>query len=164
MDEGASARTWLQFQVNELHTLGAAGFQVSNTPTSDAEPVIVFETLAGATLDPRHNEMRLFTWGNENCCLPREASSAVLIGRFDGLKAGDYLLFEDDRGHRDIVRLVDDAQVVTAGAIASPPLASPPVVLGPLTLVRWSEATPLHYEYCLGQAATSPPTKRRANG
>src|SRR5262245_30972920 len=158
MDEGASARTWLQFQVNEIHTLGAAGFQVSNTPTSDAEPVTVFETLAGATLDPRHNEMRLFTWGNENCCLPREAGSAVLIGRFDGLKAGDYLLFEDDRGHRDIVRLVDDAQVVTAGAIASPPLASPPVAVGPLTLVRWSDATPLHYEYCLGQAATSPLT------
>jgi Baseplate J-like protein len=186
MDEGASARTWLQFQVNEVHTLGPGGFQVSNAPTSDAEPVIVFETLAGATLDPRHNEMRLFTWGHENCCLPREATSAVLAGRFDALKAGDYLLFEDDRGHRDVVRLVDDAEIVAAGAIVSalsgsPPLTSPPLLTSPLlasrpltssllaspplaeaslTLVRWSEATPLHHEYCLGLAETSPPAPR----
>ena len=156
MDEGASARTLLQFQVDEIHTLGAAGFQVSTTPTSEVEPVVVFETLAEATLDPRHNEMRLFTWGNENCCLPREASSAVLVGRFDGLKAGDHLLFEDDRGHRDIVRLVADAETVATSAITSPPLAPPPVNAGPLTRVRWSDATPLHHEYCLGAAASSP--------
>jgi hypothetical protein len=140
--------------VAEVHTLAAAGFQVSNTPTSDVEPVVVFETLAPVTLDPRHNEMRLFTWGNENCCLPREAPSAVLVGRFDGLKAGDYLLFEDDRGHRDVVRLVADAEALTAGALTSPPLAT----ADPLTLVRWSEATPLGHEYCLGEAATSPPS------
>jgi Baseplate J-like protein len=165
MDEGASARTWLQFQVNDLHTLGGAGFQVSNAPTSDAERVIVFETLAGATLDPRHNEMRLFTWGNENCCLPREATSAVLVGRFDSLKAGDYLLFEDDRGHRDVVRLVADADIL-AGTMVSPPLTSPPGAEGPLTLVRWSEATPLQHEYCLGVTETSPPapaTRVRGN-
>jgi hypothetical protein len=162
MDEGASARTWLQFQVNELHTLGGAGLSVSNTPASDAEPVVVFETVAGATLDPRHNEMQLYTWGNENCCLPRDAVTAVLVGRFDGLRAGDYLLFEDDGGQRDVVRLVADAEVLAAGALASPPLSSPPEgpPAGRLTLLRWSEATPLQHEYCLAQAPTSPPTLR----
>jgi baseplate J-like protein len=157
MDEGASARTWLQFQVNQPHTLGTGGFQVSNTPTSDAEPVIVFETLTGATLDPRHNEMRLYTWGNEDCCLPREAVTALLVGRFEGLKAGDFLLFEDDRGQRDVVRLVADAQVGPAGALAPSP-GNP--AGDQLTLVRWSEATPLQHEYCLAEAPTSPPTPR----
>lgn len=162
MDEGAAAQSWLQFQVSELHTLGSAGFQVSNTPTSDAEPVIVFETAAGTILDPRHNEMRLYTWGNENCCLPRDAVTAVLVGRFDGLRAGDYLLFEDDGGQRDVVRLVADAEVLAAGAVASPPLSSPPegLAAGRLTLVRWSDATPLRHEYCLAEAPTSPPTPR----
>jgi predicted phage baseplate assembly protein len=155
----------VQFQVNEAHTLGGAGFQVSNAPRSDAEPVIVFETLAGATLDPRHNEMRLYTWGHEKCCLPREATRAVLVGRLDGLKAGDYVMFEDDRGQRDVVRLVADAEIVTADAIASPPLTSPPATEGALTLVRWSQATPLHHEYCLGPTETSPLAPRtRARG
>ncbi len=161
MDDGASARTWLQFQVSELHTLGSAGFRVSNAPKREADPVIVFETLTGATLDPRHNEIRLYTWGNANCCLPRQASSAVLVGRYDGLKAGDHLLLEDDQGHRDVVRLIADAQALATPAGSPPPESAD----DQLTHVRWSDATPLHHDYCLGEAPTTPPTPRtRARG
>jgi hypothetical protein len=161
MDDGASARTWLQFQVRERHTLGSGGFRVSNAPTREAEPVIVFETLTGATLDPRHNEMRLHTWGHANCCLPRQASSAVLAGRYDGLKAGDHLLIEDDEGHRDVVRLIADAEILAPPAGSSTPEPSE----DHLTLVRWSEATTLHHDYCLGESPTAPPVPRtRARG
>ena len=122
MDEGASAYTWLQFQVNAVQTLTArAGAKVSNRPSHDAEPVIVFETLGEATLDPRHNEMSLYTWGNRDCCLPRQVLSAALVGSYEGLKAGDYLLFEDDQGHRDVVRLITPPEIVPAQGITSPP-------------------------------------------
>jgi len=143
MDDGASAWTWLQFRVNTAHTLASAGFQVSTQPATDSEPVVVFETLTGATLDPRHNDMPLFTWGNARCCLPRDALSAVLVGRFDALRAGDHLLIEDDDGQRDVVRLIADAILVDQN-----------------TLVQWSAATPLQHEYCLTDVSTTPPTAR----
>jgi hypothetical protein len=161
MDEGASAYTWLQFQVNTVHTLpGDPGFKVSNKPSSDAEPVIVFETLGTATLDPKHNEMRLYTWGNKDCCLPRQALSAALCGSYENLQMGDYLLFEDEQGHRDVVRLTTPPEIVRAAGMTSPPAGSPPA--GPqhpdLTIVHWSAATPLHYDYCLADAPTAPST------
>ncbi len=50
MDEGASARTWLQFQVSDVEMLSSdPGFKVSNQPSSSTEPVIVFETMGAAT-------------------------------------------------------------------------------------------------------------------
>jgi hypothetical protein len=162
MDDGASAWTWLQFQVNELHTVPAAGFQVGNAPTRPGEPVIVFETLAAATLDPRHNTIALYAWGHADCCLPRQATSAVLAGRYDGLKAGDHLLLADDQGHRDVVRLIADAEVVAVPAGAPPPAPGE----DRLTVVRWSVATPLQHDYCLGAAPDQPARARtlaRAN-
>jgi hypothetical protein len=151
MDEGASAYTWLQFQVNAVQILpDSPGFKVSNRPSSDAEPVIVFETLGRATLDPRHNAMFLYNWNNQDCCLPRQEHSAALVGSFDGLKAGDYLLFDDGRGHRDVVRLIASPQIIQAEGMTSPPVGSPPggSPHPDLTLVRWSDTTPLRYDYC----------------
>lgn len=152
MDEGASAHTWLQFQVNSVQALPAnPGFKVSNRPNTADEPVILFETLAEATLDPRHNQMALYTWGNEECCLPQQALHAALSDSFDGLQAGDYLLFDDGRGHRDVVRLTAHPEIVMAETTSSPPGGSPPIGSPPaglVTLVSWSEATPLHYDYC----------------
>lgn len=144
MDEGAAAHTWLQFQVKNVHTL-TADFKVSNQPKTASEPVVVFEPLADTRLDPQHNAIRLYTWGNEGCCLPPTASSAALEGNYPNLKAGDYLLVEDDKGHRDIVRLTSAPQVVDAPFVSSPP-GSPPA--GKITVVRWSDGTPLHYDYC----------------
>ena len=105
MDEGASASTWLQFQVSEVQNV-TREFKVTNRPKSDSEPVVVFEPLAETRLDPRHNQMALFTWGNTGCCLPQDALSAALQGSFPDLKAGDYLLIDDGHGQRDVVRIM----------------------------------------------------------
>ena len=45
MDEGASAYTWLQFQVSEVQNV-TREFKVSNQPKSDTELLVVFEPLA----------------------------------------------------------------------------------------------------------------------
>jgi hypothetical protein len=161
MDQGASAHTWLQFQVNDLNMLsGDPGFKVANKPESSDEPVIVFETMGGATLRPAHNQMFLYTWDNQKCCLPVNALSAALVGSYEDLEIGDYLLFEDDQGHRDVVRLNRQPEIVPAEAtsLGSPPLGSPPA--GMITIVSWSATTPLHYDYCLGDASASPPAPK----
>jgi hypothetical protein len=151
MDDGASAYTWLAFQVNDTASL-PAGFKVSNHPSASDDPVLVFETMADAQLVKANNKILLYDWGNSNCCLPKAATSAALKGDFNTLKAGDYLIFDAGREHRDVVRLTSDAQSVSAAEVASPPLGSPPasppsnVVV---TLVSWSAATPLSKDYCV---------------
>jgi hypothetical protein len=148
MDEGASAHTWLQFQVNTAQTLsGNPGFKVSNHPITSDEPVIVFETLGSAALDPVHNQMTLYDWGNSNCCLPGTAVSAALAGSYPCLKSGDYLLFDDGRGNRDIVRLNGSPEVMSVTQVSLAPPGSPPP--GFVTIVNWSAATPLHADYCV---------------
>ncbi len=146
MDEGAAAHTWLKFTVNQTQTLASEpGLRVSNRPLRDNEPVIVFETHGRLTMRPEHNEMPVFNWGNQRCCLPRTALSATLFGEFSRLQPGDYILFEDEQGHRDVVRLVAKPEITETED--SPPAR--------LTTIRWSIATPLHHEFCADKIVAS---------
>jgi hypothetical protein len=144
MDEGASAYTWLQFQVTTTHTLTPTELKISNQPKTQTEPLIVFEPLAETKLDPRHNAIPLYTWNQTGCCLPKAALSAALDGALGNLNSGDYLLFDDGQGHRDIVRLTSQPVIAPAPVPSSPP-SSPPAEI---TVVSWSPATPLHFDYC----------------
>src|SRR5215510_10345041 len=147
MDQGAAAHTWLQFQVNSTQTLASQpGLRVSNRPLRDNEPVIVFETHGRLTMRPEHNEMPVFNWGNQKCCLPRTALSATLQGEFSRLQPGDYILLDDRQGHRDVVRLVAQPEIVEIGN------TSPS---NKLTTIRWSIATPLHHEFCADKIVAS---------
>jgi hypothetical protein len=89
----------------------------------------VFETSFALAADPANNELRIHTWGNRECCLPRGATSAYLYtlsppgaggvqaASLPPLVAGDYLLFEEvlsptsgdpadaDPEHRLVVRI-----------------------------------------------------------
>src|SRR5437016_9767626 len=63
MDEGASAHTWLQFQVNTTTpVLLDPGFRVSTNALSDNEQIIVFETYTAATLRTEHNTIQIYDW------------------------------------------------------------------------------------------------------
>lgn len=138
MDPGAAAYTWLQLQVNSAQSLTASSpLQVSNLRLRADEPLIIFETLGAARFFPEHNSMTLYNWGNKDCCLPATALSATLAGSFPNLRTGDYLLFADGT-RRDVVRLVAPPDV-TSGP------GSPPTLI---TIVRWSAATKLRYDYC----------------
>ena len=139
MDEGASAFTLLQFQVSDVQTV-TREFKVTNLPKSDQELLVVFEPLVETRLDPRHNRMLLFTWGNTDCCLPQSALSAALQGSFPDLKSGDYLLIEDGAEHRDVVRISGAPAIVPAPVVVSPPAF--------ITMVTWAKSTPLHFDYC----------------
>lgn len=88
--------------------------------------VRVFETTGTAAVDPLNNELRLHTWGNEQCCLPRGTTTAhvyaidvaAATAVRPPLAAGDLLLLEEvlgpetgaaadaDPAHRAVVRIV----------------------------------------------------------
>jgi hypothetical protein len=146
LDEGASSYAWLQFQVARRHRL-RPGFAVS-LPASGRLSEVVFETLVERVLDPEQNDMRIYDGGNADCLLPRDGTTAVLLGSFDTLTAGDYLVFRDDsRGLRDIVRLVSEPIDI------APPPSSLAAGARHLTQVRWSVRTPLHHDYCVADTA-----------
>ncbi len=147
MDDGASAHTWLQFQVNSQQPV-LAGFKVSNNPSASDDPVIVFETLMDAQLDPASNQMALYDWGNANCCLPKTEFSATLAGDFEQLKIGDYLVFDGGSNQRDVVRLTADPQIQTVSQSTN----SPPVSVV-VTVVSWGAGTPLTNDYCVSGTA-----------
>jgi hypothetical protein len=142
LDEGAAARTFLQFQVNSVFTLPAGpGLRVSTDPRRTDQPVVVFESLTPTTLRPDHNILPVYTWGNADCCIDQSALSVAFTGVRDQLRPGDYLLFDAGPGRRDVVRLVAPPEILAADPVKVPG--------GPITLVRWSEATPLSRDYCV---------------
>ena len=58
----------------------------------------VFEPVNNITLHSSQNEMLFYTWGEEDCCLPRNATRATLVvgGESDAHPAvGDVLIFEE---------------------------------------------------------------------
>ena len=158
--EGCNARAWVHL---ELRDPGVAPDAVvlpqstrlltrvdldtppaieENTRTLDraleARPE-VFETLHAATLRHAHNAFRLHAWGQRECCLPRGATRATLLGHHPTLAAGDVLVFEEvrgpgtghaadaDPGHRHAVRLtaVDPFEAKAAPSDPDVPLTDP---------------------------------------
>jgi hypothetical protein len=99
LHEGCNARAWVVLAVSQASLRLPRGDFYFVTPTADmagpmlkAEelpvaqpaPYLVFEPLwpAGATeieVFADHNEIRFYTWGGAQCCLPRGGTSATLV-------------------------------------------------------------------------------------
>jgi hypothetical protein len=112
MHEGCNARTWLTVKTNqditidkaedvyfitgceqladlENKTLSKEQLEKMRILSGDYE---VFEPLAEYKCKPldlfiAHNEIYFYTWGNSECCLPRGATRATLIGRLPDNKS-----------------------------------------------------------------------------
>ncbi len=152
LDEGAAALAFLKLVSNDHddHPVEAS-LRVGTRPLRTADPVIVFETLVPVTVRDEHSVMRVFDYAppgdpsdeRRACCLPKGSLGAELAGAFSHLEAGAFLMFEDAKsGRREVVRILDTPKIVL-------PQPSEVVPTGPRTIVRWSAATPLRYEYCL---------------
>lgn len=139
MHEGCNARAWVAFQVNtnlHLPRLNAGGKpqrlltsmpgQSSRIHPDDLEALLaqhqplVFELQHAIDLYPAHNQMQFYTWGDDECCLPKGATGATLIDSPASslqLQVGDVLVFQEvlsptngeaadaDPQHRHAVRL-----------------------------------------------------------
>ncbi|MGH9866930.1 MAG: putative baseplate assembly protein [Candidatus Polarisedimenticolia bacterium] len=185
MHDGRNARAWVQLQVSAagdgMIVHRASGGDTTKLltrieelssvtvldPSSEefaralARGPVVFEPLHDLTVRQAHNEMRLYTWGDRECCLPSEATCATLDGSFPHLQVGDVLVFVETRGprtgvpedadpaHRHAVRLTK----VTLGTDALAP--SSPWGGHPVTRIEWSRSDRLPFPLCISAVVNS---------
>ncbi len=173
--DGSNARTWVRVRaaVGQSGVLVPAGTQLltrvaSIGPTVPpgsaayrqalAENPVVFETMHDVVVSAECNEMRLYTWGDGECCLPAGATGATVHGH-PPLRAGDVVvLFEAlgprtgkaadaDPAHRHAVRLV--SAVATrdpiGGRFLDPPTAAPVDV----TELSWDHEDAVPFGVCV---------------
>ncbi len=139
------------------------------------EGTVAFESTHPGAFAPENNEIRLHTWGNEECCLAPGTREAFLyhVSPTTGqavrpvLKAGDHILVEEvlgpvtglqadaDPRHRQVVRIEGDpedtgdpvyAAVLVDGALQRRGAADPAL---PLLRVRWRREDALTFPVCL---------------
>ena len=172
MHDGASARTWVHFQMDSgaSGTLSAGATLLTKLdiqlgaffppypavlPVPIAESAVaaahaVFETMHDVTLHHRLNEITIYTWDNRQCCLPRGVTSVELTGSLNGiLDAGTYLLFEEVKGQKsgdpaDLDRT--HRQVVRLVKVE---LTDDPLLGVALTRVTWDAADALLFPLCV---------------
>ncbi len=129
----------------------------------------VFETMHDITLFQAHNEIHFYTWGDEECCLPKGATHAFFKDNENKrimLRHGDVLIFEELRGpetgrmsdadpaHRHAVRLTEvhpeallsenDNGKRSPGGTLKDPLTSQAYVE-----IKWSKEDALPFPLCL---------------
>lgn len=97
LHEGCNARTWVCLETDSVVTLDLRNIyfltqidnlgrvvkheELQNLPTGG---YAVFEPMTDLeiTFYPGQHEIRFYTWGNQECCLPRGTTSATLIGQW----------------------------------------------------------------------------------
>lgn len=136
MHDGRNAWTWVHLAVDQVRTLPARTALLTRLarspgggsaaprpivarslseallapPALGSDPAlraaVVFETARALDADPLHSELRIHTWGDEECCLPRGATAIDVFAVRDGvavrpsLRAGDHVLVEEVLGVR----------------------------------------------------------------
>jgi hypothetical protein len=155
MHEGSAARAFVHLRVTQ-DRLVERGRQFLTGERDDAE-TLVFEALHDLSVTKIHNKIELYTWSEDECCLPRGATSATLSGEEPlSLAVGDFLLFEEiagatsgaapdaDRSHRHVVRLTD----------VTPDLD--PLDGTSLVQVAWSEADAMPFAFQVSARTETP--------
>jgi hypothetical protein len=175
MHDGVSARIWVHFQVDPAVTAGVplpAHTQVFTTVpgkpvTFEADTQTyrealeygpqVFETMHDATLYSAHNFMCFYTWGDEDCVLPRGATKASLQGHFPDLHPGDVLIFEEVRGARTGDPADEDPSRRFAVRLVAVSLTEDELTGTPVTDIRWHAEDALPAPLCLSADVAAPP-------
>ncbi len=189
MHEGTNARVWIQVRVKD----GVTGLKLikgntkfltkTNVPShvikykskqyeeSLLVRPVVFELMEDIALYNEHNEMMLYTWGNQKCCLPKGATCATLLGQYNNLKPGDILVLSQMRDpetgkkedvevtKRQAVRLTEVVyreDPIGQEYVVSPPDSSPPIS-GPIlvTEIRWHRDDALQFPLCISAQTDS---------
>jgi hypothetical protein len=179
--DGCNARTLMQLQVDFAVSLktgtrfytsapGAPQTLAGNERAALDAGVTIFEAMEDAHLFPEHDEMSFYTWGDSDCCLPKGATEATLLGTFDNLQAGDLLIFQEmvgpqtgnkadaDVRHRCAVRLTNVTTHDAAGKLLVDPLfekgIGKPITSAaqqptPVTELQWSSDDALPFPVCI---------------
>ena len=188
MHDGCNARTWVHIDVvpgiKGVWLKQKSGEQIATqllTKTTDkiptafrfntlqyeqalAEGALVFEPMHDVELYDVHNEMKFYTWGDRECCLPKGATSTSLKGDLSTLKPGQVLIFKEVKGpqtgessdadptRRHPVRLTEITltydPLFLEDDISSPP-GSPPSSGIAVTKIKWHPLDKLPFPFCL---------------
>ena len=182
LHDGCNARTWVHVRAaDDAPTTGtllkafdaATGSRTRLLTQCGADDVVseadrlrimgdhrplVFELLQDIVLFPQHNELKFYTWGATECCLPRGAVQATLTGHLEQLKVGDVLVFQEmvgpqsgapedaDPAHRHAIRLAAEPVLSVDPLFTDPADATKPM---PVTEIRWAAADALPFPLCL---------------
>jgi len=95
---GAEPKVFTKFLTRVAETSKAVLLNSNTYQKALAARPQIFEPLHDVELFAEHNEMRFYTWGARECCLPRGATGATLRGSFPNLRAGDVLILAEVRG------------------------------------------------------------------
>jgi hypothetical protein len=185
--DGCNARAWIQVNVSahnvvlpgsttEFYTV-APGMPSSLQGTANQRVAIlsgvqVFQPMQDTTLYQEQNEMRFYTWGDTDCCLPVGAIEATLRGSLTSLQPGDVLIFQEVLGpqtgneadadirHRCAVRLT----AVTTQNAFNQPLVDPLFDVNgkaltsaaqqpmPVTEIQWAADDALPFPLCVSSS------------
>jgi hypothetical protein len=182
--DGCNARVWMRIEVSNQVFLDRAitrfytpspGMTKSlesgagNEEAALIASVVVFEPMQDANLFPEHNLMHFYTWGDGNCCLPKDATEATIATSLPNLQVGDVLIFQEILGpqtgfaadadirHRCAVRLT---AVTTTNAQGQPlidplfdtngnPITSAAQTPMAVTEIQWSGDDALPFPLCV---------------
>jgi hypothetical protein len=185
MHDGCNARTWLHIELNEgfinvplitehnsektkvltrginLPTVFRA--DEKNFETALEQRLLIFELMHDLTLNYHHNEMKFYTWLQDECCLPKGAVSATLDGHFPAMMPGHVLIFAEIAGpitgiagdadpqHRHPVRLtsVELSGDPLGNVLQSPGDYNP----RPVTKITWHDEDALPFPLCISSTS-----------
>jgi hypothetical protein len=112
----------------------------------------IFELMQDEMLDERHNRMDFYTWMDEECCLPKGATSAFLEGHFPAMTKGQVLVFAEIAGpitgkESDANPLNRHAVKLTEVELIEDPLGTPLPVK--VTSIKWHDMDALPFPLCV---------------
>jgi hypothetical protein len=172
MHDGCNARAWVCVEVGRPVELepGQVAFLAPRRELTGPVALLdadvdwtvgeTFEPVGQDTigLEPAHNEIRLWTWGDEECCLPAGATRATLVDGTmseDGpqrelrLAPGDVLVFEELRGGRTGAPADADPAHRQAVRLTAVTEAADEVCRQPVLEVEWAPEDALAFALCL---------------
>lgn len=194
LHEGCNARAWVCLKTDtDLVDLDPQGlyFVASRSPALqnlgvmlteenlsavNASDYEVFEPATDATIAVYrgHNSIHLYTWGDEECCLAKGATSATLAGQLHGaattspsqptehsappvlhLRVGDLVVFEEIMGPKTGKAGDADPSHRHVVRLTEVLADSDPLNHYPLVHIRWADADQLPFALCI--SALGPP-------
>ncbi|MFT3718305.1 putative baseplate assembly protein [Pseudorhodoferax sp.] len=202
--EGCNARAWVAFDIDPaadgqrldacdtatgldgtLLLTRAAGVDTRLASREQARALVAaagaqpFELLSPLLLYSAHNTLRLYTWSDEACCLPRGATRAFLRddeARRLRLRPGDLLLLESRAGsttglaqdadprQRAVVRLTHVDPAADAQRAPSPLPRRDPVTQAAIVEVAWAAEDALPFDLCLSKVIDGTLVQDMAGG
>lgn len=178
MHDGLNARTWVQIQVDDLsdrailERTNETGFVTKFLTKGVADKLdtalisknqfdkifdisqIVFEPVHDIQLFAAHNKILFHNYGEQNCCLPKGATQATLIGRLEDLKVNDVLILEEIIGPK--TGATADANPEYRHAVKIKEIlfetdfdfTETPAEVIDITVIAWSEEDALPFTLC----------------